>query len=122
VRSDVNRLQTRIVKATQERQRNLVKRVSYLLTHSHVAKLLAVRIVMQNKSKRTPGVDGELWMTASDKMRTALCPTNRQYKTQPLRRILKNIAQKNQSEVVKCLRGACGDEQKFRGLAYDLNG
>ncbi|HPM61634.1 MAG TPA: reverse transcriptase N-terminal domain-containing protein, partial [Methanoregulaceae archaeon] len=50
--------QTRIAKATQERKWNLVKRLSYLLTHSHSAKLLAVRIVTRNKGRRTPGVDG----------------------------------------------------------------
>ncbi len=87
VRSDVNRLQTRIAKATQERKWNLVKRLSYLLTHSHSAKLLAVRIVTQNKGKRTPGVDGELWTTAAVKMRAARSLTDRQYRAQPLRRI-----------------------------------
>ncbi|MFA5612893.1 MAG: group II intron reverse transcriptase/maturase [Methanoculleus sp.] len=87
VSSDVNRLQTRIAKATQEGKWNLVKRLSYLLTHSHSAKLLAVRIVTQNKGKRTPGVDGVLWTSASDKMRAALSLTDRQYHAQPLRRI-----------------------------------
>jgi len=87
VRSAVNRLQTRIAKATDERKWNLVKRLSYLLTHSHSAKLLAVRIVTQNKGKRTPGVDGELWNTAAEKMRAALSLTDRQYRAQPLRRI-----------------------------------
>jgi RNA-directed DNA polymerase len=87
VRSDVNRLQTRIAKATDERKWNLVKRLSYLLTHSHSAKLLAVRIVTQNKGKRTPGVDGELWSTATEKMRAALSLTDRQYRAQPSRRI-----------------------------------
>ncbi len=87
VSSDVNRLQTRIAKATQEGKWNLVKRLSYLLTHSHSAKLFAVRIVTQNKGKRTPGVDGILWTSASDKMRAALSLTDRQYHAQPLRRI-----------------------------------
>jgi RNA-directed DNA polymerase len=58
--SIVNRLQTRIAKATQEGKWNLVKRLSYLLTHSYAAKTLAVRTVTQNKGKRTPGVDGIL--------------------------------------------------------------
>lgn len=87
VRSSVNRLQTRIAKATQEENWNLVKRLSYLLTHSHSAKLLAVRIVTQNKGKRTPGVDGELWKTASEKMQVVLSLTDTQYRAQPLRRI-----------------------------------
>jgi len=87
VRSDVNRLQTRIAKATKEEKWNLVKRLSYLLTHSKSAKLLAVRIVTQNKGKRTPGIDGELWNTASEKMRAVSNLTDKQYRAQPLRRI-----------------------------------
>ncbi len=85
--SIVNRLQTRIAKATQEGKWNLVKRLSYLLTHSYAAKTLAVRTVTQNKGKRTPGVDGILWNSASDKMRAALSLTDRQYHAQPLRRV-----------------------------------
>ncbi|UUX92451.1 reverse transcriptase N-terminal domain-containing protein [Methanoplanus endosymbiosus] len=49
-RDTVNRLQIRIAKATKEENWNLVKRLSYLLTHSRSAKLLAVRIVTQNKA------------------------------------------------------------------------
>lgn len=85
--SIVNRLQTRIAKATKEGKWNLVKRLSYLLTHSSSAKLLAVRTVTQNKGKRTPGVDGALWTSATDKMRAVLSLTDRQYRAQPLRRI-----------------------------------
>lgn len=87
VRSTVNRLQIRIAKATQEGKKNLVKRLSYLLTHSFSAKLLAVRIVTQNKGKRTPGIDGELWNSSSEKMKAALSLTDKQYQAQPLRRI-----------------------------------
>lgn len=85
--SIVNRLQTRIAKATPGGKWNLVKRLSYLLTHSYSAKLLAVRVVTQNKGKRTLGVDGVVWTSASDKMRAALSLTYRQYRAQPLRRI-----------------------------------
>ena len=87
VRATVNRLQIRIAKATQEGKWNLVKRLGYLLTHSSSAKLLAVRIVTLNKGKRTPGTDGDLWNTASEKMRAALSLTDKQYHAQPLRRI-----------------------------------
>ncbi len=47
----VNRLQTRIAKATHNENWNLVKRLTYLLTHSYSTKLLAVRIVTQNHVK-----------------------------------------------------------------------
>ena len=83
----VNRLQTRIAKATHNENRNLVKRLTYLLTHSYSAKLLAVRIVTQNHGKRTSGVDGQLWTTASDKMMAALSLTDQHYRAHPLRRI-----------------------------------
>jgi RNA-directed DNA polymerase len=83
----VNRLQTRIAKATQNENWNLVKRLMYLLAHSYSTKLLAVRIVTQNHGKRTAGVDGKLWTTASDKMQAALSLTDKRYHAHPLRRI-----------------------------------
>ena len=54
----VNRLQTRIAKATHEGKWNLIKRLQYLLTNSHIAKLLAVRIVTQNRGSRNSKIDG----------------------------------------------------------------
>ena len=38
---EVNRLQVRIVKATQEKKWNTVKRLQYLLTHSFYAKAVS---------------------------------------------------------------------------------
>ncbi|UUX93323.1 group II intron reverse transcriptase/maturase [Methanoplanus endosymbiosus] len=87
VRSTVNRLQIRIAKATKEENWNLVKRLSYLLTHSRSAKLLAIRIVTQNRGKRTPGIDGEIWNSASAKMQAVLSLTDKNYCAKPLRRI-----------------------------------
>lgn len=55
---EVNRLQARIAKATQEKKWNSVKRLQYLLTHSYHAKALAVKKVTTNKGKNTAGVDG----------------------------------------------------------------
>ena len=83
----VNRLQTRIAKATHNENWNLVKRLTYLLTHSYSAKLLAVRIVTQNHGKGTAGVDGQLWTTASAKMLAALSLIDQHYRAYPLRRI-----------------------------------
>ncbi len=87
VRKTVNRLQTRIAKATREEKWNLVKRLQYLLTHSYSAKLLAVRTVTRNRGARTPGIDGERWTSQSDKMRAALRLTSKQYRAQPLKRV-----------------------------------
>ena len=47
--TEVNRMQARIAKATQEKKWNTVKRLQYLLTHSYYAKLLAVRKVTTNR-------------------------------------------------------------------------
>ena len=87
IRSYVNRLQTRIAKATHDGKWNLVKRLQYLLTNSHSAKLLAVRIVSQNRGSRTSGVDGIRWLRPYEKMRAALSITHKRYKAQPLKRI-----------------------------------
>jgi RNA-directed DNA polymerase len=87
VRSYVNKLQTRIAKATHEEKWNLVKRLQYLLTNSHSAKLLAVRIVTQNRGSRTPGTDGVRWLSPHEKMWAALSITCKRYIAQPLKRI-----------------------------------
>lgn len=85
--AEVNRLQARIAKATQEEKWNTVKRLQYLLTHSYYAKALAVRKVTTNKGKNTSGVDKELWGTPASKMRGVLTLTDRGYKAKPLRRV-----------------------------------
>lgn len=85
--NEVNRLQIRIAKATQEKKWNTVKRLQYLLTHSYYAKALAVRKVTTNKGRNTSGVDKELWTTIASKMRAVLSLTDKNYKTKPLRRV-----------------------------------
>ena len=85
--AEVNRLQARIAKATQEKKWNTVKRLQYLLTHSYHAKALAVRKVTTNKGKNTPGMDRELWSTPASKMRGVLTLTDTGYKAKPLRRV-----------------------------------
>ena len=87
VEAVVNRLQVRIAKATLEKKHNTVKRLQYLLTHSYSAKLLAVKRVTTNNGKKTPGVDGILWITPAEKMRAALSLTDKHYKAKPLKRV-----------------------------------
>lgn len=86
----VNKLQTRITKAVVQNKWNLVKRLQYLLTHSYLAKLLAVRRVTQNKGKRTPGIDGERWLTPNSKIKAVLSLTGKIYKAKPLKRVFIN--------------------------------
>lgn len=84
---EVNRLQIRIVKATQQKDYNAVKRLQYLLTHSFYAKALAVKRVVTNDGRKTPGVDGVLWNTPAKKMKAVLSLTDKRYRARPLRRV-----------------------------------
>jgi RNA-directed DNA polymerase len=83
----VNRLQTRITRAVKQGKWHLVKRLQYLLTHSFLAMLLAVKNVTQNRGKRTAGIDGAKWTTPNAKMNAALRLSDKKYKAKPLRRV-----------------------------------
>ena len=65
--SYVNRLQVRIVKAVQKDKWRLVKRLQKLITNSFYAKAIAVKRVITNKGKHTPGIDKVVWETDEDK-------------------------------------------------------
>ena len=77
----------RIAKATQQGKHGKAKSLQWILTHSHYAGLLAVRRVSRNSGAKTPGVDGVLWRTPTQKYLAALSLQRRGYKAQPLRRI-----------------------------------
>jgi RNA-directed DNA polymerase len=87
IESKVNRLQTRIAKATVIGDVNKAKRLQYLLTHSLSAKMYAVKKVTINKGKNTSGVDRKLWSTSAAKMKAALSISDKKYKAKPLRRV-----------------------------------
>ncbi len=87
VEHDVNRLQTRIAKATANGDSNKAKRLQYLLTHSFFAKTYAVRKVTTNKGKNTSGVDKRLWSTSASKMKAVLSLTDKRYRAKPLKRV-----------------------------------
>lgn len=59
----VRSLQRRIVQAMKAGAWRKVKRLNYLLVNSFDARALAVKRVTENKGKKTPGVDGEIWDT-----------------------------------------------------------
>lgn len=84
---NVRRLQARIVKAMQEGRWGKVKALQHLLTHSISGKALAVKRVTENKGKRTPGVDDEIWNTPTKKAAAIGTLRRRGYHPQPLRRI-----------------------------------
>ncbi len=87
VMRNVNRLQTRIVKAVKAGNNELVRSLQRLLARSLAGKLLAVKRVSENRGKRTAGVDNKLLNTSAKKWQQA-CHLNRaDYKSQPLKRI-----------------------------------
>lgn len=85
---NVQRLQARIVKAIQEERWNKVKSLQRLLTHSFSGKAIAVRRVTENRGKKTPGVDQEVWSTPKCKYHAMLSLRKRGYKSFPLRRVM----------------------------------
>lgn len=87
IHADVNRLQTRIAKATADGKRNKARRLQYLLTHSRSAKAYAVKKVTTNQGKRTSGVDKKLWSTPASKMKAVNSLTDWHYKAKPLKRV-----------------------------------
>lgn len=83
----VRKLQTRIVKATQEGCWRKVKSLQWLLTHSYSAKALAVKRVTENEGKKTAGVDGVTWNTPEAKLTAVLSLKRCGYKPSPLKRV-----------------------------------
>lgn len=82
----VNRLQVRIVKAVQNNKWRLVKRLQKLVTNSFYAKALAVKRVITNKGRKTPGIDGDIWVTDDDKIRAVYKLQTCTYRAKPLKR------------------------------------
>jgi RNA-directed DNA polymerase len=90
----VRSLQQRIVQAVQVGAWRKVKRLNYLLVNSFGARALAVKRVTENKGKKTPGVDGEIWDTPDLKAQAVSRIAHiRGYRAKPLRR--KYIAKTN---------------------------
>ena len=96
VHREVKSLQSRIVKAIKEGRHNKAKALQWMLTHSHSAKLLAVKRVTENTGKRTAGVDGRTWNTPNQKLNAATTLKRNGYNAMPLKRtyILKKNGKK----------------------------
>lgn len=84
----INRLQTRIVKATRKRKWRLVKRLQYLIMKSFYARAIAVKRVISNKGKNTSGVDGVTWNGHKEREKAIKELNISTYRALPLRRIL----------------------------------
>lgn len=89
----INKIQSRIVKASLNKNWKLIKDLQRLLVNSYYAKLLAVKRVTSNKGKKTPGVDNVILRTGKEKYELAISLNRGKYKPKPLRRI--HIKKKN---------------------------
>ena len=76
----------RIAKATQAGRHRKAQALQWLLTHSKVAKLLAVYRVTTNRGAKTPGVDNVIWRTDRQKLQAAINLKRHGYRPRPLRR------------------------------------
>ena len=83
----VNKAQTRIAKATAAGNEKLARELQRMLTHSHYARLWAVRKVTGTKGRRTAGIDGERWETPASKWRAADGLGEKDYRAKPLKRV-----------------------------------
>ena len=86
IQRHVRGLQARIVRATQEGRHNKAEALQWLLTHSFSGKALAVKRVIENKGKNTPGVDHVTWKTPVAKINAIASLRRRSYSPLPLRR------------------------------------
>jgi RNA-directed DNA polymerase len=87
VRREVRRLQIRIAKAVRDGRYGRVKALQWLLTRSFSGKALAVKRVVSNRGRKTPGVDGAIWYTPKQRMTAVRNLKRHGYKALPLRRI-----------------------------------
>ena len=87
VRREVRRLQIRIAKAVSEGRHGRVKALQWLLTRSFAGKALAVKRVVSNRGRKTPGVDGVIWSTSKQRMTAVRNLRRRGYQARPLRRV-----------------------------------
>jgi RNA-directed DNA polymerase len=87
IERNARRLQVRIAQATKDGRWGKVRALQRLLTHSYSGKALAVRRVTENKGRKTPGVDREIWDTPEKKIQAVHELQSRGYQPQPLRRV-----------------------------------
>lgn len=80
-------LQMRIAKAVCEGRQALARKLQFLLTRSLAARLLAIKRVTANRGHKTPGTDGELWITPRKKMQGIKRLRRQGYLPRPLRRV-----------------------------------
>jgi len=84
----VQHLQYKIVVAFKRGNKGEVKQLQHNLTKSFAARALAVRTVVTNPGKKTPGIDNVVWETPTEKWNAVLELGNLEnYKASPVRRV-----------------------------------
>jgi RNA-directed DNA polymerase len=83
----VNKIQTRIAKATVRGNKKLVRELQRMLTHSYYAKLWAIRKVTGTRGKRTAGIDNEKWDSPAKKYRAVSKLEKKVYRAKALKRV-----------------------------------
>ena len=83
----VQRLHSRIVEATKAQKWGKVKSLQWLLTHCFSARALAVKRVTENRGKKTPGIDNQLWNSPKKKYNAINSLRRRGYRPMPVRRV-----------------------------------
>lgn len=115
----VRLLQLRIAKAFREGRHGRVKSLQWLLTHSFYAKLLAVKRVTQSQGAKTPGIDGVVWKTPTQKMKAVKLLKRRGYKTKPLKRIYIPKKQKGKLRPLSIPSMNCRGQQALHLLSIE---
>ena len=112
----VARIQARIVKAVKSGSKEKVRSLQRLLSNSLAAKLIAIKRVVSNSGKRTPGVDNILLDTPWKRWETLQNLNLPDYKAKPLKRIFTvnpNIKSKFLSGTSSPDRNNCLHETPF---------
>src|SRR3954468_19602951 len=118
IEAEVKRLQVRIAKATQEGRWGKVQALQRLLTRSHSGKMLAVKRVTENRGKRTPGVDGQIWSSPAARWNGMTSLRHHGYRAMPLRRVyIPKSNGKKRPLGIPCMR--CRAMQALWKLALD---
>lgn len=85
----VKKLQRRIYAACSQDDADKVITLINIMLHSFYAKASAVRYVCSTHGRKTPGVDGVLWLTDEERFRAIYSLRLRGYRPKPLKRVYK---------------------------------
>jgi len=83
---EIARLQEKLTVAYKKGEEEKVIKLRNVITESFWGRALAVRKIITNRGKSTPGVDKEIWTTEVERTK-AIQELKENYRAKPLRRI-----------------------------------